>query len=203
MNILRYKEFFQKKKAELNILLSQKEKLEKLLLELNEEFKDISEAQDVMNLVGVLGQSEFSEIIECLVTQSLQHVFGPDYSFQIVNQIVRNQSETQFYVVINGLQYSLEEELGGGVLDVVSFALRVVFWLISVEKTEPIMFFDEPLKYISADRLDSVGKMLKGVSELLGLQIIMVSHENYLINISDHSFQVTNNNGISYVEKLK
>lgn len=203
MNLQAYKTFLQETKVEQKLLSSQKDKLIEAIENLKAEGGYLLEAQDVINAVGILAQAEFQEVVECLVTQALQYIFGSAYSFQITNKIVRNQSESYFHVMIDGVPYSLQDELGGGVLDVISFALRVVFWVINVEKTEPIIILDEPLKFVSADKLDSVGKMLKGISELLGLQIIMVSHEQFLINISDRSFEITQHNGISHVERLK
>ena len=203
MNLQAYKTFLQETKVEQRLLSSQKDKLIEAIEALKAEGGYLLEAQDVINAVGILAQAEFQEVVECLVTQALQYIFGSSYSFRITNKIVRNQSESYFHVVIDDVEYSLEDELGGGVLDVVSFALRVVFWVINVEKTEPIIILDEPLKFVSEDKLDSIGKMLKGISELLGLQIIMVSHEHFLINISDHSWEVTIHNRISSVERIK
>ena len=203
MNLQAYKTFLQETKVEQKLLSSQKDKLIEATENLKAEGGYLLEAQDVINAVGILAQAEFQEVVECLVTQALQYIFGPSYSFRITNKIVRNQSESYFHVVIDDVEYSLEDELGGGVLDVVSFALRVVFWVINVEKTEPIMFFDEPAKFVSKDKREFLGKMLKGMSELLGLQIIMVTHDEIMEEISDRSFKVSMENGVSSVERIK
>jgi len=202
-HIIKFRKFLEENKALYTIISSQKEDLENKLSTLKELGKSLIEAQEILNAAGVLAQSQFQEVVEKLVTEALQYVFGENYSFELDNQIFRNQPETHMFVVKDGVRRSLEDELGGGVLDIISFALRIIFWAIQVEKTEPIFILDEPLKFVSRDKMMLVGKMLKSFSDMLGLQIIMVSHEYDLIDIADRSFLVTLSKGISHVEMLK
>ena len=164
--------------------------------------EDLTTAKDVMNAVGIIAQSEFKDVIEALVTQALQYVFGTNYSFLMENILFRNQPETHMYVLKDGKKRSLKDEQGGGVLDVVSIALRIVFWAIDIANTEPVLIFDEPAKFVSEDKIELVGEILKKISEMLGLQIILVSHENGLINTADRCYLVKMVGDTSQVEKI-
>jgi DNA repair exonuclease SbcCD ATPase subunit len=197
----KFRNFLTDTKARQVVLEQQKSKASKAIASLKEEGKYLVEAQETINVTGIVAQTEFQEVIEQLVTQALQYLFGKSYSFELENKIVRNQPETYMYVVIDGQKNSLKDELGGGVLDVVSVALRIVCWALNIENTEPILVFDEPLKFVSKDHMDALGEMLRSLSELLKLQLIMVSHELGLIAIADRAYSIRLEKGVSVVER--
>jgi len=145
MNLDSYKEFLQAKKAELRYYIEKKDSLESELESLTKSCENIKEAKEIMSLVGVLSQSGFEKVIEDLVTKALQSIFGEGYSFEIENVISRNQPETYMYVVIDGERHLLknaDDELGFGVVDVVSFALRIVCWMVGTKKTSNMIGLD-------------------------------------------------------------
>ncbi|MHA1882017.1 MAG: hypothetical protein ACTSUO_03115, partial [Candidatus Thorarchaeota archaeon] len=204
MNLSRFEEFLTSKKAMKELLSKKKQEVEKELEAHRCNLSYLNEALDVMNVVSVLSQREYKEVIEVLVTQALQFVFGNNYSFKIENTISRNQPETSMYVVVDGKEHLLsDDELGYGVVDVVSFALRVVCWAISCQRTDGVFVLDEPLKSIDCGRFDLVGRMLKQLSEMLGIQFIIVTHEDGLAVIGDVSYYVSKKDGVSQVERLE
>jgi acetoin utilization transport system ATP-binding protein len=142
-------------------------------------------------------------VVEALVTEALHYVFGDNYSFEIESTVSRSQAEAQMWVVIDDYQHSLKDELGGGVVDVCSFVLRVTFWALQVNRTEPVLIFDEPLKNVDSGRLEAIGVMIKSLSERLGVQFILVTHEQELASIADVSYRVIITNGTSTVEKIR
>ena len=89
-----------------------------------------------------------------------------------------------FHVVV-GLG---EDAAGGGVVDVVCFALRVVAW--SLSQTSPVLILDEPFKWVSMGLRPICGQLLRGISDRLGLQIIMVTHDPELVEQADRIFLV-------------
>jgi len=173
------------------------------LLQLKEKFTNLLSAQDIINAVSILVQSEFNGVVEGLVTEALQYVFGGGYSFEIENTVSRSQAEAQMWVVIDGTQHSLKDELGGGVVDVVSFVLKVTFWALQINRTEPVLIFDEPLKNVDSGRLEAIGMMIRSLSERLGLQFLIVTHEHELAEVADVSWRVVITDGVSLVEKIK
>lgn len=200
--LTKYKTFLAETRAKKQILAQQVESIQSELLQLKTRLGDLITAQDVMNSVSILAQTEFKGVVEALVTEALHFVFGENYQFEIESSVVRNQAEAQLWVVIDGVRHSLKDELGGGVVDVCSFVLKVTFWALQINRTEPVLIFDEPLKNIDSGRLESIGVMIKSLSERLGVQFIMVTHEQELASISDVSYRVVLENGISKVQKL-
>lgn len=203
IDLNKYKTFVQKMRLKEEMLTNKMEGLSTEVSLLDQNVKDLTKVQEIFNVVGVLAQAEVKDIIEHLVTDALQFVFGEEYGFVIENQISRNQPESHFYVSKGTQRFSLREELGGGVVDVVSFALRFVCWAIQIDRTEPIMFFDEPLKYVDKERLPLLQHMIKEMTTLLNVQTIMVTHEQGLVDVADTCYLVTQDGSVSSVEKIK
>jgi len=166
-------------------------------------YEDLLEARTLMNSVGITAQDSVKTIIEDLVTKALQTVFSDEYSFVVSNEIIRNKPETILKVNKNGHEFMLKDDLeGGGLLDVVSFALRVILWAFEEKKSRNTIVLDEPGKFISEDKIDLFGLMIKELSSSLDIQFIIVTHEGALIESADIGYKVTQEAGISRMVKL-
>jgi len=200
MNLDRYQKFLTEKTTTKDILLGRKKDYEDRLDSLSILLKNLEEARDILSIVGILSYKETKEVIEELVTESLQSVFGDNYFFELDNRISRNKPETYMYVVIDGNRRSLKDEQGGGVADVVAFSLRVILWALSGKRTDNVMILDEPLRFVDKKHLEICGDMIRTLSEMLEIQFIIVTHEGQLMDAADTSFYVEQENGISVVE---
>jgi len=196
-----YRDFLTSTRARKEILDEQLQELTESVEELKDEGKYLAEALEVINVTGVVAQTQFQGVIEDLVTEALQFLFGKSYEFKLENHIARKQPETQMFVVIDGAKNSLKTELGGGVLDIVSVALRIVCWALDIKNTEPVLILDEPCKFVSKCHMEALGEMLQSLTKLLKLQLVMVSHESGLIEIADRAYRVQLEGGVSRVEK--
>jgi DNA repair exonuclease SbcCD ATPase subunit len=49
---------------------------------------------------------------------------------------------------------------------------------------------DEPFKNLSKDLQSKAGEILKLLSQKLGIQIIMITHEQELMEIADKTFEI-------------
>lgn len=202
MNLVKYSNFLAEKKGLKKRIETQKSDIEIDLEREEQNVSNLRDARDLMNTVGVIAQNEVKIIIEELVTQALQSVFGKRYSFVIENVVQRNKPETNFYIDIDGKKFSLREELGGGVIDVVSFSVRIVLWALMSPRSSSTIILDEPGKFISKDKLQGFGEMIKQLSDTLGIQFIVVSHEYELANVANVAYNVNQENGVSNVERV-
>lgn len=197
-----YQNFLSQKEAEKKYLQDRRDSIGGELSALQSQLSDLTEAQDIMNSVGILAQIEVKEVIESLVTKALQSIYGPEYSFEIENHIARNQPETYMYVVINGVRNMLKDELGGGVVDTVGFALRVILWALRSLRTDNVLVLDEPMRNLrDKDRLTQFGLLIREISELLGVQFIVVTNEELLKDIGDAVFEVEKIGNVSNVNR--
>lgn len=202
-SIVQYRDFLEKTKAKKSILQEQVQEKEVFLSSLLEEHDNLLKVQEIFNITGALAQSEVKGLIEKLISDTVSLVFGSEYGFELESKVVRNQPEIEMYIVKNGCKYNLRDDTeGGGVMDVVSFVLRIVLWAIQKNRTDNIMIFDEPLRHLDGRRAKVMGQMMKKLSEMLGLQMLIVSHSEHLIDSADKVFEVAKNNeGVSVVKE--
>jgi len=205
MNIVKYEKFLNQKKATRELLENEVDTLQIEIKEHQDCFANFEEALDIMNVVGILVQQEFEEVVKVLVTQALQYVFGDNHSFEIDSKIERNQPEVHMFVVIDGERFSpRDDELSGGQADVVSFALRIILWAIQYERTRATLVFDEPFRCLHGLKNgESVREMIQYLSKMLNLQFIIITQDEELTKVADASFLVVKEKGISRVELMK
>ena len=203
MNLV-YEEVLKRYRIKEELLCTRKSEITGQLNTFDNLRTDLLEARDVMSFVGIISQQEIKTIIEELVSQALQGIFGDNYSFELDDRISHNKPETEFYVVKNSKRRSMRDEQGGGVLDVVSIALRIVLWAVENPRRDNVIILDEPIRALhSKSMLESCGNMFKKLSEMLRLQFIIVSDINELLGAADIVYHVTQGSDeISRVERL-
>lgn len=147
-------------------------------------YRDALKAREVINIVAKETQQQLEMRITNIVTMALAAVFPDPYEFKLVFNERRNQTEADLLLVRDGEELSPVEGAGGGVLDVVSFALRIAVLLMSNHRR--IIILDEPFRHLSADLQPKASEMMKMLSDKLGIQFIMVSHEEGIIDCADN-----------------
>lgn len=145
--------------------------------------------------------------VEDLVTRCLQFIFETDIEFLIELSEKRSVPNAEFYVRSNYDEgYSIitkpELERGGGVVDIISIALRIAFIQLHKPVLQGPIILDEPGKHVSEDYIFNLADFLSKSSSLFKRQIIMVTHNAHLAQICDKSYSVDIKNGVSCVEEI-
>lgn len=159
-----------------------------IALEKKKEF--IQEAQLVHQIVSQKTQQELEYRISEIVTLALASVFDNPYEFQVEFVVRRDKTEADLWFVRDGKKADPMTATGGGELDVASFGLRVAMWTLQKPRTRPTFILDEPAKHLSRNYHSKFGKMVKAISEKLGLQFIMVAHSRDMALYADKVFDV-------------
>lgn len=178
-----------------------KAKLNEQINENNIKLKKIKEEIELLEKVTLVFQktSEFARDqaktqIETLVTKCLQYVFETNVEFEIEISELRNKASAEFYVtnVVDDIIIRTKPELsrGGGVVDIVSLALRIAFLQTHKPPIEGPLILDEPAKHVSDDYIYNVGEFLQKVSEMFNRQIIMVTHNQHLSALASKTYRV-------------
>ena len=189
------------------------DKLKEQLESNNSKVIKINLELDLLSKVSILFQktSEFAREqaksqIESLVTKCLQFVFDSDIKFLIEIEELRGKANAEFYVVneVDDILIKTKPELsrGGGVVDIVSLALRISFLQIHKPKIQGPLILDEPAKHVSEEFVFNVADFLKQTSELFNRQIIMVTHNNHLAAIGTNAYKVELKGSISSVMEV-
>ena len=89
------------------------------------------------------------------------------------------------------METSVEDSHGGGLVDVVSLALRLALLQRSRPKPAPLIILDEPAKHVSAEYAPNVAFFLKEFCAATGVQAIMVTHNETLADMADTAVHVS------------
>lgn len=181
--------------------LGKRDKIKEQLKTQKESLHEIEIQIELLSKVNILFQktSEFAREqaknqIELLVTKCLQFIFESDIEFLIEIEEQRGKSSAEFYVInkIEDMLVKTKPELsrGGGVVDIVSLALRIAFLQTHKPKIQGPLILDEPAKHVSDEFIFNVADFLKQTSELFNRQVIMVTHNHHLAAIGSNAYRV-------------
>lgn len=213
MNILELDNYLMESKEYLSRELGKRDKIIEQLEVFSNKTKEIDIQLDLLAKVSILLQktSEFAREqaknqVQSLVTKCLQFIFESDIEFIIEIDEQRGKSNAEFYVIneIEDIIIKTKPELsrGGGVVDIVSLALRIAFLQTHKPAIEGPLILDEPAKHVSDEYIFNVADFLKQTSELFNRQIIMVTHNHHLSAIGSNSYRVDFKGSESSVAKV-
>lgn len=166
----------------------------------------LSKVSTLLHKTSSYAREQAKVQVESLVTKCLQYVFEDDIEFSIEIEELRGKSSAEFYV-INSLEDVViktrpELSRGGGVVDIVSLALRIAFLQTHKLKIQGPLILDEPAKHVSDEYIYNLSEFLKQTSELFDRQIIMVTHNNHLASIGSNAYRVDLKDSESSITKL-
>src|SRR5690554_530890 len=190
---------------DLSAFISRQEGKRDQLIELKSTYEEdlatIIKEVDLLDQVMVLFQktseyarSQAKSQIENLVTKCLQYVFESNIEFRIEIEELRNKANAEFYVINDNPDFFLktkpEQSRGGGIVDIVSLALRISFMQTHKPTIEGPLILDEPAKHVSEDYIYNVGDFLRQSSTMFNRQIIMITHNSHLAELSEDAYRV-------------
>ena len=149
-------------------------------LKYEEEMKEFEQALILVQTVAQATQEELTYRLSFLVTSALKAVFPDPYDFKIQFEIKRGSVEARMFFVRNKEEIDPMTSSGGGVVDVASFALRLSCLLLSKHPLRKTIILDEPFRFVSTDLQPKIGELLNELSVKLGIQFLIVSHEEEL-----------------------
>jgi DNA repair exonuclease SbcCD ATPase subunit len=145
------------------------------------EIEIIEKARIIIQKVALLTQKEIEIKLSHIVTLAIEAIFQEKrYEFKIEFIEKRGKTEVEFWLIEKESGERITPfDVGGGIVDIVTFALRVAIWSLSGARN--VLIFDEPFRFLSQDLHENAAKFIEKVSQELGLQIIMVTHSPYLV----------------------
>jgi DNA repair exonuclease SbcCD ATPase subunit len=137
------------------------------------------QARAILQAVAKKVQERAHKQIQAVVSRCLAAVFDNPYAFEIRFEKKRGKTEARPVFVRDGHEYAPEDGVGGGVLDVAAFGLRVAEVLMQRPAVRRVLILDEPFKFPSLRRgyRERVRDLLVTLAEELDFQIIIVTHD--------------------------
>jgi len=184
--------------------ISQLEEKTKECAKLKEENDALSKTLHLLEQCNIAARDFVKVEVEQLVTQGLRSIFeNPSIQFNIDFVTKRNQIEAEFTLSHEKdgkqIQGDILTTYGGGVVDVISFSLRVI--IMQLMKIGGPIILDEPGKMISAQFIGAFGKFLTEVSKTFNRQIIMITHNHKLAEFAKNSIEVYQMNNVAHVKQ--
>ncbi len=143
---------------------------------IREKTENTKQAQAIIQEAAAFIQQQVHRQIADVVTRCLEAVFDEPYSFNIRFESKRGRTEASLILERDGVEVDPMTAAGGGVVDVVAFALRLACLSLSHPPVRPLLVLDEPFKFVSAQYLPRVRLLLETLSKDMGVQILMVTH---------------------------
>lgn len=194
-------------RQKLEQLKGQKMQVEQNLQTAEEELKDKTrslhrheEAKEIIRTVGLKTQEQLQYSIGDITTLALEAVFNDPYELKVEFVQRRNKTECDLTFVRDGMAVDPLSASGGGAVDVAAFALRIASWSMSSPRTRNTIILDEPLRFLSGDNQERASAMIKELSQRLGLQFIIITHESTLASYADRTFETSIKKGITKIK---
>ena len=185
----------------------QKIRVENDLANITVELKDATrslhrheEAKEIIRSVGLRTQEQLSFHISDITTLALEAVFADPYELKVEFVQRRNKTECDLLFVRNDTAVDPITASGGGAVDVASFALRIASWSMMRPRTRNTIILDEPLRFLSEDNQERASAMIKEISQRLGLQFIIVTHNDTLTSYADRVFTTSIKKGVTQIK---
>lgn len=194
-----YRNHINKKKVEKTIYDNRLGETGQELISAEDHYNNLLKARFVIAEVAKQTQHKFVQYVENMGTLAIKTVFDRDFRFLVNFEIKRNKSECMLLIQEGDQEpFIPSAELGGGVLDVISFALRIILWSLQNPRTRNTILLDEPFRFLG-DLTPLAGTMLKELSRKMNIQFIVTTHSSELAEFADRSWNVSIENGISKV----
>lgn len=195
------------RQGEARALLTRGKELQEEVGSLTELVEDLDRVTVLLNSMGEDRQQKTQQTIEELVTRGLQTIFDDSLTFHIV-QTTRGKSVTVDFVVrttIKGqaIDTPVMDARGGGLAATIGFLLRLVVLLLTRgQRQDTLMVLDETFAHVSAEYLPAVSAFVREVVDKTGVQIIIVTHQEELVEGADRVYRFSMKDGQTQVEHV-
>ena len=192
--LIKSKEYLAKEQGKRDKISDQLQSYKERSHNIEEELELLSKVSILFQRTSEIAREQAKAQIESLVTKCLKYICESNMEFLIEIEELRGKSNAEFYVVneIEDMMIKTKPELsrGGGVIDIVSLALRIAFLQTHKPKIQGPLILDEPAKHVSEEYIFNVADFLKQTSEMFDRQIIIVTHNQHLASINNNAQRV-------------
>lgn len=183
-------------------LVHEKKKLKRTLKRAKKELRDNTNTREVLNEAIQTIHAKFKDKIEATVTSACNQIFGRNLELELQYQEKSNRIESKIIIKEDGTELSPKDDLGGSIIDIISFMFRIVLWHMSSPRTRNVFIFDEPFKFCGKFT-PLAAAIVKELSSVLNFQVIMITHDDNLIEVADKVFKVEHSRGVSRVKQIR
>lgn len=193
--------------GEMRSVLIRGQELQAEVAQLTELVADLDRVTLLLNSMGEDRQQKAQNTIEELVTRGLQTIFDDSLSFHII-QTTRGKSVQVDFMVRTTLEgraidTPVMDSRGGGLIATVGYLLRLVVILLTRgQRQDTLMVLDETFAHVSAEYLRNVAAFVREVVDKTGVQHIIVTHQEELVEGADKVHRLSLKDGETVAETI-
>lgn len=165
------------KMAALSLLRDRVSSEREALAEVRGRIEAIGEALHLTQGVAQEVQTKVHSQIAHIVTRCLLAVFPVEYEFRLVFERKRGRTEAIPVVLKEGQEVDPMESSGGGLVDVIGFGLRLACLLLHQPPLRRVLILDEPFRFVDKTLRPEIRTLLETLSQEMGVQIVLVTHD--------------------------
>lgn len=158
------------------------------------------DAQALIQKAGQRIQQRLAQHLKDITQSFLDAVFPGAYQFVVRFVPARGKTDIILALTKNGTEMNPMKSNGGGVVDVVSTALRIACW--SISKTRNTLLMDEPFKFLSARHRPQMGEIIRSLSDRLKLQMIIITHDPAIASVAHRTVTIDQQYRVSFVKSV-
>jgi chromosome segregation ATPase len=200
MNLIELRTKIEQQKGKKEEVQSSIKGLRRKLTKEKRHLQNLEKASSIIRIVGLETQQQLQFHISDITSLAMEGIFPDPYKVQLEFVEKRGKTECDILFDRNGNQVKPLDAVGGGAVDVASFALRIASWSMAMRKTRNVILLDEPMRFLSSAYQENASEMIKEVSQKLGIQFVIVSHNQILTENADKVFEVSIKKGITKVK---
>lgn len=163
---------------ERNTVLKRKENAQKRVIVAREKQKDLDIVQSTLQYVAARVQTKFGGHVGALVTKAVHHVFPERRRDVFIVRFRENRGKTECQLRLRTTEGEESHPYhcsGGGVWDVISFALRCACLVLEQPQHTRFLVLDEPFKFLHGVEVRKRAlSMLYNTCKTLGIQAVVV-----------------------------
>lgn len=180
---------------------------ELLVLRLEAEAEVLDRVADLFRLLIDREVMDNAKTAQELLTEGLQAVFDDlDLSVRAEVEVQRGKVSVDLVTIQKHSDGSYSEgtsldSYGGSVSTVQSVLLRIV--VLTRRGLRPLLLLDESLAAVAEHYVPRVGKFLSVLADRLGIDILAVSHNPVMVEVSDIAYRIHNSEGVATFKKIR
>ena len=166
---------------------------EQSLTHLKEEIEDLQQSRAILMTEGEQMQKEFSDYLQSLVTLGLRAVIDRPYEFKIAFKNERGKPVCPVKILENKHELIPKEDVGHGALDIGGLVFQISM-IPLIDNVLPFLWSDEPTRNIgTGEEARKIGIVVKEISRKLGMQLIINTHDEALMEAGDRVWEFKHN----------
>jgi len=171
---------------------------------LEEQIALLRQAVDFIGKLSEDAQLAVLTFMEQLLSSGVQDVFDPAWSVKL--ELTKRGGRPAIALYLDqgdGMVVEVPDGVGGGVQQVLGVLMRFAVLYLLRGQRRTIMFLDEPFAHLSAAHIEAMIDVLKGLVATYNFEVLIVTHQQRLIDVADIVYSFSNVDNKTLVERLR